>query len=78
MKRFFVSQYGYHYPNPEALELEEARKEMVKEARQSLSTAKRRGHKSATYHRLSADCVRVTLGKDSESTLYSHFSIQPI
>lgn len=74
-KHFYVAQYGYTYPNPEPMTLKDAERTLVAEAKKSLKSAKRRGHKGATYHRVSPECVRVTLGKDRESTLWAHFSI---
>lgn len=74
MKTFIVQTYGYTHC-PQFPTLAEARAVLREIAQDSLQTARRRGHRQARKHKLDADCYRITLGSDPQSTLYSHHCI---
>ena len=75
--KYFVAQYGYHYPNPVRQTLSDARAEMLAEAKVSLARCRRR-YGYSRMHRLSPDSIRVTMGRDKDSILYAHFSVVPV
>lgn len=74
VKTFIVQSYGYtHCPQfPTLREAQSYLRELVTE---ELQKARSRGHKQARKHKIGADCYRITLGSDPQSTLYSHHCI---
>lgn len=77
MTTYTVTSQGYECC-PSFKTIEEAKGELSELVKDSLLKAKRRGHKEATKHKLSDDCYRITLGRDKQSTIYSHFAIVTI
>jgi hypothetical protein len=73
---FYVAEYGYHYPNPERLTLEQARKELTERLEEAHMECRRR-YKCGRKHRTTKDSGRVTMGDDLQSTIWRAFSIQP-
>jgi hypothetical protein len=76
-KRYFLKAYGYTYPDPERLTLEEARKALSEELQADAKACRRRYGKAVVY-RTSRNCGRVLLGRDLQSALWSAWSIQPL
>ena len=76
MKRYFVKQYGFYYPNPEGITLDEARKELSKLLKEDKDRCQRR-NKCGKVIRTSKDCGRVVMGNCIQSEIYSAYSIQP-